>query len=239
MELVDLGTNPNADLVPNVPNETLTWNNIDPLHVVSLYKQIYYDDVATPFTTVGFGNSGALFVNSAGVPTGWVAAEGAGQSSYGTKRYVNSVTTGTMQIPSATFPGGPYSYRAVTWSPGFGPGQGAIFGGDSGSPMLSSDPINYTSTPIPGVSVTVNNVYTDELFGVVTLSTYRLDGFVATVNTTQAGVLLTPADVCWINQECAYFEASVPEPGTWCLWVLGMGAVFVTARCTTRTRRGH
>jgi hypothetical protein len=231
MELVNLGNNPKANLTPGT-NEMLTWNDINPLHPVSLAQYGYDPETNkygylvpkdTPFTTMGFGDSGVLFKD----PLGNLSyLENVG--SYGTKRFENNLTVGN--IPGfAALP--PYVYDAVTWNPLFGAGQGATFPGDSGSPMLASEPINYT---INGVNVTINNVMTDDLFGVVTFGPASTT---LTETSIEGGVTLTPADIAWIDESCDDFYLSTPEPGACVLFAVGLSAVFVATR-GFRTKSG-
>jgi hypothetical protein len=97
--------------------------------------------------------------------------------------------------------------------------------------MLSSEPVNYTSILEPtGVGVTINNVFTDDLFGVVTTTTFTLPG-ILTVADEQTGVILTPDDVSWIDDTCDdFFVSTVPEPGASVLFAVGLSVVFVATR---------
>jgi hypothetical protein len=221
LELVCLGNNPNANLVPSVRGQTLTWNTIVKLGVHSLAVQI--DNTGTyklpgtqmqSFTTMGFGETGDFSVVG-GVNT-WTETV----NSAGTKRFQNNVTSGTTQ--QDTIAG--YTYDSVQWHPQFGMGQGAILPIDSGSPLLSSNAMNYTVQPS---GPTINNVFTDNIFGVAT-ATSGLPNLTAADG--QLGVLLTPPDVTWIMKSCAALQASVPEPGAWIMCATGIGIVFLAAR---------
>jgi hypothetical protein len=230
LALVNLGHNPNADLVPKIPNEILTWNTITPLGYVSLLNgtpgHFELMNPSQPFTTVGFGNSAGTFIPAAGngLPA-YVEAVG----STGTKRFQNNVAS-DLQNDFKGFV--PYVSTTVEWHPGFGAGQGFVFRGDSGSPLLTSEPIMYTVNT-PGGPVTFNNVNTDDIFGVVSF------GPVGTVTamSTEDDVALTPADVNWITDKCENFQESViPEPSSLVLAAIGLGVTLLVAR---RRRQGR
>jgi hypothetical protein len=91
--------------------------------------------------------------------------------------------------------------------------------------MLSSNAMNYTVQPS---GPTINNVFTANIFGVVTATSGLPD---LTSADTQDGVLLTTPDVDWIKKSCGVLKALiVPEPGSWIMYGTGMGMVFLAAR---------
>jgi hypothetical protein len=91
--------------------------------------------------------------------------------------------------------------------------------------MLSSNAINYTVQPS---GPTINNVFTANIFGVVTATTGLPH---LTAADTQTGVLLTTPDVDWIKKSCGVLKAFlVPEPAAWITCATGMGMVFLAAR---------
>jgi hypothetical protein len=228
MELVNLGTNPKADLVPNNPKETLTWNNIVPLTPVSLNNGV--PAVGTNFTIVGFGLTGT---------TTDMTSYNLTPASSGTKRFLDGTTIAPVAIAHA-----PYTYNDVQWNPGFGNGAGTTFRGDSGSPMLvTSTVIDGTTFTYPTMTYTVNgtsytiaasNISKDAdgsgmLFGVHTFGIPN--PLVKTATSINGGVALTNADLTWITNSCnTFLTQDTPEPSTWVLFAIGFCGVFVATR---------
>ncbi len=152
MELVNLGNNPTANIAPG-----LTYNDIIPLTPVSLNNGL--PAAGTNFTIVGFGDTG--MANAAG--NTYTSEPG----SFGTKRFFNNTTN--LSIANAN--DRKYINNLVRWSPGFGPGQGAVLPGDSGAPMLTTSVLpngmNAPTMTYAGVNnVAASNSNVATLFGV-------------------------------------------------------------------------
>lgn len=177
--------------------------------VVSLKYTSIDPPGTTQFTSVGFGNTGTPNVDMMGNLTGYTRTAG----TVGTKRFQNNVVTGT----TANAGGPTYNYKSVNWQldiPGIA-GEGYTYDGDSGSPYFTTTAITLGGVP---------NVFTNNIFGVHTLG---VNGAVVQ-GSPAAGVLLTAAEVTWIDQRLA--AVCIPEPSTILLLTIGTGLILFVAR---------
>jgi hypothetical protein len=166
-----------------------------------------YASIANPtgrqFTSIGFGNTGT--------------SDGAGGynetlNSGGTKRFQNNVVTG---FAAGQMHAG-YTYTDVQWqldNPGIA-GEGFVYRGDSGGPLLTTNPIT-----LGGVA----NVFTDTIFGI---TTFGPTGHVVP-GSTETDLLLTANDITWINRDLQILGCPVPEPSSFAL--LAMGGLGILA----------
>jgi hypothetical protein len=191
---VDYGTyNPayNADVISLTPAYHLDSNN-------NIVQDMNY------FSDIGFGNQGKL-----------AAGKYVAQGNYGTQRFL----TDSISNIAANFAGpGGYTYNSDQFTVKnpqniAQAGTGAGFDGDSGSPMLTSDPVNVTIN-VPNTPYTNYNgntpmsYYTDDESAVFTFGPNTLPNIA--FGSTEGGVALSQADINWIMLHGT--EAYLPEP---------------------------
>ncbi len=180
----------------------------------------------TGFTQIGYGNTGTPHV-TAGVQDGFNF-----QSSFGVQRFDNATIANSTPLA----PHNGYTYTDVTWNPGpVSPGNpnlgtGSSFTGDSGGPYMTTDPTNYNvnglvdvlGNAVPQQTIAAN---TNTIFAVHTFGNNANPQLFA-ANVASGGVLLSAADVAWINGVCA----AVPEPSTYTLAITSMLALVALKR---------
>lgn len=241
--------------VVNVPANAF-FNALVPIPVLPAIDQLgnYVDieiDEESPFSIVGYGNTGTFFNNGpAGFTNGYRRHDG----TYGVKRFVNQSVTahglrgGPGEPPwdpeddGYPYPGG-YCGLSIDWdldSPTNAnrvDGEGTAWGGDSGAPYLFADEM----TPYS------HNLY-DWVSGNTLLARSKLllgvhSGFTGTAaqglpeevknwrymdDGTGYGTSLSEGRVReWIHAQCMN---GVPEPGTMLALAAGLGALIARRR---------
>lgn len=184
----------------------LFFDSIFPLDITSIA-----DPIGVQFSSVGYGRTGNATAD------GYDSSLGSG-----TKRFQNNVVTGTNFGFTPGFL--PNHYATVQWQlddPGV-LGEGYVWSGDSGSPLMFTNPIELGGIP---------NVFTDGIFGVVT-GGIDDDGKRSQYDVVKFGdyeidLLFTAADVSWLEQTMAAGPSACPEPSTLCLIASGALTLLV------------
>lgn len=162
-------------------------------------------------TSHGYGRS-AFYLSENGVRVGFLWREDIetlpGRA--GLHRFVNHTVT-DFAVKS---PFGGYTYDAVVWKTSDRPGEGQINSGDSGGVLAHGSSSTFVGVNTYAVGRTGRTAaglaFEEFLYG------------------WEGGALgFTQADVDWLNQSCADFEA-VPEPAT--MTLLGLAALVVARR---------
>jgi hypothetical protein len=178
------------------------------------------------FTQVGYGNTGVPHYTG-GVQDGFTF-----QNSFGVQRFDNANPASTTA--GAAHDG--YTYTDVTWNPGpVSPGNpnlgtGSSFTADSGGPYFTTARTNFTvngltdvlGNPVPPQTI---STFSDTIFAVHTFGN-NMDPQLFSQNIPSGGVVLTAADIAWIQGICA----TVPEPSTWLLASIGVIGMLAMAR---------
>lgn len=178
------------------------------------------------FTEIGYGNTGTPHV-TAGVQDGFNF-----QASFGVQRFDNANIANSTPLANH----GGYTYTDVTWNPGpVSPGNpnlgtGSSFTGDSGGPYMTTDPTNFNvnglvdvlGNPVPQqtIAAKTNTIFAVHAFG------NNANPQLFAANVPSGGVLLSAADVAWIQGVCA----AVPEPSTYALALTGLLALVAWKR---------
>ena len=160
------------------------------------------------FTEVGYGDTGVPHYNAA-VQDGFTK-----QNSAGIQRFQNNTRSG-VNVNAAH---GTYTYTDFTWNPGpVSPGNpnlgtGTSFTGDSGGPYFLTDP---TTKTISGLTDVFGNAVGDQNITLDTNTIFAVHTFgdnnnpqLFSDNQPGGGVLLSAADITWIETACS----AVPEP---------------------------
>lgn len=239
--------------VVNVPANAF-YNALVPIRVLPAYDPLgNYDDieidVGSPFSIVGYGNTGTFFNNGpAGFENGYRRHDG----TFGVKRFVNQTVTqhdvrGGQGNPEwdpeeEGYPGG-YCGLALDWELD-GPmnaarvdGEGTAWGGDSGAPYLfdearmpyshdlydwvTGNRLEARSRFLLGVHSGFSGTQAQGLPQEVKRWRYMDDG-------TGYGTSLSEGRVReWIHAQCMN---GVPEPGTMLALAAGLGALVARRR---------
>ena len=174
------------------------------------------------FTEIGYGDTGTPHYNAGGVQDGWNP-----QSSSGIQRFQNNFPTsaGDQGAAGAIVGWHPHNPSAPNT------GEGTSFGGDSGGPYLLetkttrtisglADPQNQGGT-LPNQTI---QLYTNTIFAVHTFGNNNNPALYSDlygagagqIANDNGGVILTPADIAWIE------SVPCPEPSSVVLAAMGM-----------------
>jgi hypothetical protein len=196
----------------------------------------YTDNNVGKFTEIGYGDTGTPHYNS-GVQDGFTP-----QTSHGIQRFQNN-TRSSVNLNAVHGNAGAYTYTDFTWIPGpVSPGNpnlgtGSSFGGDSGGPYFLTDQVTKTIsglTDVSGNAVGNQNIdlYTNTIFAVHTFGDNNDPQLFSDPNIRSGGVLLSAADITWINSVC-----SIPEPAAVTLAALALGALINLRKQRATTAR--
>lgn len=185
--------------------------SLDPLTVI--------DDTQIPagssFSVVGYGNTGYLDdINGDHIPDGYQEVNG----TYGTRRWANNIFDYKVKHHWGQWNHQAWEYDLTGPIPGV-IGEGFPLRGDSGGPLLVSDPTNIT---VYGPAPQLRPTYTNSIVGVVS---FGETGFIDWGD-KEYDVRITPEYREWIEMECHM----VPEPATMAALGLGLAAVLRTRR---------
>jgi hypothetical protein len=193
----------------------------------------YTDTNVGKFTEIGYGDTGTPHYN-AGVQDGFTP-----QPSVGIQRFQNNTRT-SVNVNAGH---GTYTYTDFKWTPGpVSPGNpnlgtGSSFQGDSGGPYFLTDQVTKTIaglTDVFGNAVGNQNIdlYTNTIFGVHTFGDNNNPQLFSDANIQSGGVLLSAADITWINSAC-----EIPEPAAVTLAALALGVLLNLRKQRDATER--